>query len=100
MATVKTESILILSENSEDSFDLQGVPTQVRSFAEWLLEKSHQSKISLCMVNLFTSSKPAFILHTESYTYGKNESAGESDGRNATGCPDFGNSASGSNHGV
>lgn len=39
MGTVKIESALILSEASDDSLDLQGIPIQVRSFAEWLLEK-------------------------------------------------------------
>jgi predicted AAA+ superfamily ATPase len=35
--TVKTESVLILSDKNEDAFDLDGIPVKIMSVAEWLL---------------------------------------------------------------
>ncbi|HEX9013627.1 MAG TPA: hypothetical protein VF813_08930, partial [Anaerolineaceae bacterium] len=35
--SVKAQSALILSETNGDKFDLQGVPVEMRSIADWLV---------------------------------------------------------------
>ena len=37
LASVKTESALILTDANENSFEINGVPVEIRSVAEWLL---------------------------------------------------------------
>lgn len=37
IGTVKVQSALILSDSNEDSFEIDGIPVQIRSTAEWLL---------------------------------------------------------------